>query len=144
MQGPGSAGRSTPHEVSHMWFYGLVGNDQGRDPWLDEGLASYAEFRILGNLDASSARSIPAGGKGRAGEPMTYWETRQGIYYRSVYVQGAVAVASLGPVDLVDCALHLYVERNAYRIATPADLRAALEVVLPGATAGLAPYGLAG
>ncbi len=40
MQGPGTVNEITPHEVGHMWFYSLVGNDQARDPWLDEGLAT--------------------------------------------------------------------------------------------------------
>ncbi len=30
------------HEVSHQWFYGLVGNDQVTQPWLDEALAEYS------------------------------------------------------------------------------------------------------
>jgi len=30
------------HEVSHQWFYGVVGNDQQGDPWLDEALAQYS------------------------------------------------------------------------------------------------------
>ncbi|HEX2063590.1 MAG TPA: hypothetical protein VHE80_04125, partial [Acidimicrobiales bacterium] len=42
-QGPGTAGRTTPHEVAHMWFYGLVATNQGATPWIDEGLATYAE-----------------------------------------------------------------------------------------------------
>ena len=42
MQGQNTLG-VTSHEVGHQWFYGLVGNDQGRDPWLDEGLATWAE-----------------------------------------------------------------------------------------------------
>ncbi|HEY0127261.1 MAG TPA: M1 family aminopeptidase, partial [Blastococcus sp.] len=31
------------HEVAHQWFYGMVGNSQFRDPWLDESFASWAE-----------------------------------------------------------------------------------------------------
>ena len=31
------------HETAHQWFYGLVGNDQAMDPWLDEALATYHE-----------------------------------------------------------------------------------------------------
>jgi aminopeptidase N len=31
------------HEVSHQWWYGLVGNDQALEPWLDEALALYSE-----------------------------------------------------------------------------------------------------
>ncbi|MSP14349.1 MAG: hypothetical protein EXR62_15530 [Chloroflexi bacterium] len=33
----------TAHEVAHQWWYGLVGNDQAIDPWLDEALATYTE-----------------------------------------------------------------------------------------------------
>lgn len=29
------------HETTHQWFYGLVGNDQVRAPWLDEAFAEY-------------------------------------------------------------------------------------------------------
>ena len=86
-----------------MWFYALVGNNQGRDPFLDEGLASYAEAVHDDSLSSFSARSIPLGAAGRVGEPMSYWESRLSSYYLGVYVQGANAVASLGgnPTEVV-------------------------------------------
>ncbi len=31
------------HEVAHQWWYGLVGNDQALEPWLDESLSLYSE-----------------------------------------------------------------------------------------------------
>jgi hypothetical protein len=31
------------HETAHQWWYGLVGNDQAHEPWLDEALCTYAE-----------------------------------------------------------------------------------------------------
>jgi hypothetical protein len=31
------------HEVSHQWWFGLVGNDQALEPWVDEALALYSE-----------------------------------------------------------------------------------------------------
>ncbi len=31
------------HETAHQWWYGLVGNDQAAEPWLDEALATYSE-----------------------------------------------------------------------------------------------------
>lgn len=142
MQGPDTQGRTTPHEVAHMWFFGLVVNNQGRDPWIDEGLASWAEARHLGVLKSFTAKAIPAAGRGHAGEPMTFWETRQSAYYRSVYVQPVHALAALGPPDLVDCALRLFVARYGFRVATPKDLIDVLASVFPDAPATLARFGL--
>jgi hypothetical protein len=31
------------HETAHQWFFGIVGNDQGEEPWLDESLCTYSE-----------------------------------------------------------------------------------------------------
>lgn len=30
------------HEIAHQWWYGIVGNDQYRTAWIDEGLAEYS------------------------------------------------------------------------------------------------------
>lgn len=30
------------HEVAHQWFYGMLGNDQMNDPWVDEAFAEWA------------------------------------------------------------------------------------------------------
>jgi hypothetical protein len=32
------------HEIAHQWFYGVVGNDQVQEPWIDESLAQYASW----------------------------------------------------------------------------------------------------
>jgi hypothetical protein len=31
------------HEMAHQWWFGLVGDDQALEPWLDEALATYSE-----------------------------------------------------------------------------------------------------
>lgn len=31
------------HEMAHNWWFGLVGNDQALEPWLDEALSLYSE-----------------------------------------------------------------------------------------------------
>lgn len=31
------------HEMAHNWWFGLVGNDQAMEPWLDEALSVYSE-----------------------------------------------------------------------------------------------------
>ena len=127
-----------------MFFYSLAGNDQGRDPWLDEGLATYAEGRFEGSLGGMRSTSIPSDARGRLGEPMTYWESHQSSYYRGVYVQGAQALAALGPLDQVDCALRHHVTRNAHRIATNRSTLDALTAVFPNAREVFGRYGVRG
>lgn len=141
MQGPDTADRTTPHEVAHMWFYGLVGNNQALHPYLDEGLATWAEARLLATLPTMASRSIPADGRGRAGAPMSYWEGRSESYYRSVYVQTAAALSALD-ADLVDCALARYVAQNAHSIATPEDFSRAFDEVFRDWRPALEPAGL--
>jgi hypothetical protein len=117
------------HEVAHEWFYGLVGDDQGRDPWLDEAFATYAEALDRGTGRSYLRTTIPAAGRGHAGEPMTFWESRQSAYFRSVYVQGAQGLlrarTAVGAAAF-DRALGCHVRRNAHRITTPADLATSL------------------
>jgi hypothetical protein len=142
MQGPNTNARTTPHEVAHQWFYGLVGNDQGRDPWLDEGLATWAEGQINGSYSEFRSRSIPGDARNHLGEPMTFWDAHEGSYYRGVYVQGLQALAALGVSPAaVDCALARYVAANAHRVATPKALADALATVAPDAASVLARYG---
>jgi hypothetical protein len=61
---------------------------------------------------------------------MTFWESRQSIYFKSVYIQGAAALlrarAASGAAAF-DSALRCHVRRNAHRITTPADLRESLK-----------------
>ena len=135
--GTGTAGALTTHEVAHQWFYSLVGNDQARDPVLDEGLATYAMGTTFPGVP-----EIPRLLR-RTGEPMTFWDRLPYREYQlGVYVDGARAVRSLGGARLVDCALRAYVARNAYGIATQAGLVAALRTVIPAAPARLRRFGI--
>jgi hypothetical protein len=38
------------HETAHQWWYGLVGNDQAYEPWLDEALCTYSELLFFENV----------------------------------------------------------------------------------------------
>src|SRR4029077_20208461 len=79
-----------PHETAHQWFYSLVGNDQSRDPWLSEGLATWAQTGPEGSLATMVGTSIPAVARNRIGEPMSYWDPlgfetlRRGVYVQTV------------------------------------------------------------
>ena len=128
------------HEVAHMWFYGMVGNSQFRDPWLDEALASWAEAVVDGDRGLVDRRALSI--EGPVGGSMTdYTDDRS--YFRLVYDKGGAALLAArdaaGP-DAFDAAIRCYVDANAWSIATPADLGAALSR-LPAALAPLVRAG---
>jgi hypothetical protein len=44
------------HEIAHQWFYGLVGDDQLNQPWLDESMAQYDTYLYyLDNAGSAAA-----------------------------------------------------------------------------------------
>jgi hypothetical protein len=141
-EGSGGLERVTAHEAAHQWFYSLVGNNQARDPWLDESLASWAMTRVDPGTRAIANVPIPATVRGKLTAPMSYWDGDPGAFFAGVYAQGYEAFASLGPPDATDCALRLYVARNAFGIATVQTLVNALADRLPPeALKRLAAYG---
>jgi hypothetical protein len=126
------------HEIAHQWFYGMVGNSQYRDPWLDEAFATYAEATV----NPRSVRQLEGalGLPGAVGGSMADFDGNTGQYFDVVYGKGAAALlAARDEVgdDAFDEALRCYVDANAWSVATPADVGVAL-ADLPEALAVLA------
>ncbi len=46
------------HETAHQWWYGIVGNNEVSDPWMDESLAQYSTLRFLLENYGSIGRSM--------------------------------------------------------------------------------------
>jgi hypothetical protein len=48
------------HEVAHQWFYAQLGNDQQREPWLDEAFADFTARHLMGSgsRDQCSTRPV--------------------------------------------------------------------------------------
>ncbi|MGY1748713.1 M1 family aminopeptidase [Modestobacter sp. SYSU DS0511] len=118
------------HELAHMWFYGLVGNNQGVHPWLDESFATFAQMVVHGQGSAGLA-ALPESTRHGVGEPIQYWEQFRrpsSAYYDTVYtVGGATLVAARDQVgaEAFDAALREYLRTNAWSIATPDDVERA-------------------
>ena len=118
------------HEVAHMWFYALVGNNQARHPWIDESFATYAQARAVGRLDGYALSDIPPGLRGELGRPMQWWAERGSFdrYVRGVYDQGAALLIEgrrRAGEDAFDEALRAYLATHAHQVVEPADVEAA-------------------
>jgi len=121
--------RIAPHEVSHQWWYGVVGNDQAREPWLDEGMARFNELRYY---EFYAPRDVwwwqsqviydaaPAG----AVDSLVYNFRYHKNYISAVYNRGALFLdalrAQIGEVAFNGFLRDLY-RREAFRIATADD-----------------------
>ncbi len=65
-----SLDRVIAHEVGHNWFYGILGSNERRHPWMDEGMNSYYEGRYIEKKYAGAGAlkgSIPAGARDMMG-----------------------------------------------------------------------------
>jgi hypothetical protein len=114
------------HEVAHMWFYGMVGDSQFRDPWLDEAFATWAEIVAQGGATFDTGGAL--GQSGDVGQPMDAWPDF-GAYQAIVYGKGASALLAAREQagdDAFDAAIRCYVDAHAWSIATPDDLATAL------------------
>ncbi|WP_425310094.1 M1 family aminopeptidase [Ammonicoccus fulvus] len=127
------------HEVAHLWFHGLVGNNQARHPWLDESFASFVQ-RVVDDprRDPQPRHDYPdrvAHSVGGSMESWTAFRRSDSAYVNGVYLAGAdmlIEARQAAGRDQFDAALRAYLTTNAHRIATPADVERAF-ADLPGA-----------
>ncbi|WP_222271244.1 M1 family aminopeptidase [Modestobacter marinus] len=120
------SGQVLVHEVAHMWFYGMVGDSQFRDPWLDEAFASYAESVIAERPAPQVTRALAAEGD-VGGSMAEFPDDRR--YVTAVYAKGAAMLLTArerAGAAAFDAALRCYADAQAWAIATPADVGAAL------------------
>lgn len=116
-----------PHEVAHQWFYGLVGNDQGQHPWLDEAFATYAESLVVGSERELLSYTAPGVVRHEVGRNVQWYAELEepSMYGAGVYVQGGrmllEARQAVGP-ERWDRLIRKYLKEYAGEIATPASL----------------------
>ena len=68
------------HEIAHMWFYALVGNDQQREPFADEAPADMLARSVLGTIRSSRCSTDELDKK------ITGYSSS--CYYEVIYIQG--------------------------------------------------------
>ncbi len=50
------------HEVGHNWFYGILGFNENRHAWMDEGINTYGENRYVDNYIPEQEQNLLPGG----------------------------------------------------------------------------------
>ncbi len=113
------------HETAHQWFYAMVGDSQATHAWLDEAFASYAEQLVDDDPPPPGTLNM----RGNVDAPTASYGSYADLYYTVTYNKGSAALqaarAAAGPAKF-DAAIRCYVNANAWRIANPSDLEAAL------------------
>ncbi len=120
------------HEIAHQWFYGIVGNDQVREPFTDEAAADFVARSILGIRRASRCPTA------RLDRSIYDYSAR--CYYETIYIQGGNLLddaRQLMGSDAFWAALRGYVEANRHGLVGTSTLLRALDDATPLDLAGL-------
>jgi len=133
---------TTAHEIAHQWWYGVVGNDILREPWLDEALATFSSGVYVQDIMGGEAfRSQYAqwveryetgqrnGTVGAVTWPVGRFRSSWD-YVTTVYYKGAIALQTLRAEigdDAFFRALRRYYERSRFQVARGQGLLDLLE-----------------
>ncbi|MBI5034190.1 MAG: M1 family metallopeptidase [Chloroflexi bacterium] len=128
---------ATAHEVSHQWWYAMVGNDQVNYPWVDEALAQYSTLLYVEDLRGTSAanavlrgnfqglynRARNQGRDAAVNQPVGAFDEND--YGAIVYGKGPLffdAIRKKMGDDKFFKLLSTYFERYRYKITFPEDV----------------------
>lgn len=144
------------HEVAHQWWYGVVGNNQVDEPWLDEAFATYASIVYAEDkqdprtallvywsqavLPYQLARMV--GGDGPVQSSLLDYRSDLIIYQSIVYSKGALFLAQLRELlgdDSFFALLQQHFRAHKYGLLAPDDFRRSIQEAT-GNAAALALY----
>ena len=129
------------HEIAHQWWPMQTATNEGREPWLDEGLTEYSGIRYqlesgrelgFGAISAPvyDLASYAAGPGVRSDLPAWEYDSEYAI---AVYSKPAVGLLTLERVvgtERFRAAMAAYLAKWRFRHPTAADFRAAMEAEL--------------
>jgi hypothetical protein len=114
------------HETAHQWFYGLVGNDQQRQPFADEAAADLLARTVLGTLRASRCATNVL--------DRTILGYSSSCYYETIYIQGGdflnLLRTKMGTTRFWQ-AMAGYVQANRFGLAGTRQMLDALRAASP-------------
>jgi hypothetical protein len=128
---------ATVHEVSHQWWYGMVGDDQVNYPWVDESLAQYSSLIYEQDIHGANAgqtilrqyfqnlyeQAKNAGHDAAVNQPVSAFNEND--YGAIVYGKGPLFYdairTKMGDSKFFEF-LQTYFQRFRYKIAFPEDI----------------------
>lgn len=81
------------HELAHQWWYGIVGDDEYAEPWLDESFATWTQYLPFSPWRTCTRYRFPGAGA-RITNDMGYWDAHRGEY-GTIYGGGGCLLANL-------------------------------------------------
>lgn len=140
------------HETAHQWFYGLVGSDEVREAWVDEGLTDYMTIAYLHQYHRALGTRYVEMRRMQAMEALQYSEQGLSVwqhldlfpswksYSDLVYARSAMMLWDLRESwgeQAVHAALRRYVQQHQYKQGHGEDV---VRVFSDAAGADAQPY----
>jgi hypothetical protein len=122
------------HELAHQWWYGIVGNDEYNDPWLDEGFTDYATDLYNNRTGAGCGITWQSSAE-KLTNSMGYWDAHASRYATVVYGYGKCTLHDLRRLlgDAKMAALmKSYAQAHWYGVSTVAEFKAAAQQAAGG------------
>jgi hypothetical protein len=120
--------RVVTHELAHQWWFGIVGDDEYSDPWLDESFATWSMFLPLKPWVGCTAYDWPSP-TARITNDMAYWSAHQ-HEYGTIYDGGGCMLADLARrfgLDRFETILASYAASARFGVARTGDFTAAID-----------------
>ena len=133
----------TVHEAIHSWFQGLLGTNEAKHEWMDEGFCTYAQYEVLNHLRGKKVinpllrqyqsyyRLVKSGFQEPLSTHADFYK-RNYVYGVSAYNKGAVFLHQLGYVigdQNLKLTLKKYIEDWKFKHPDPTDFKRIAEQV---------------
>lgn len=84
------------HETAHQWWYGMAGNNQMQEPWLDEGISEFAAAYFFGTFHSySSTKPVNSSVYAFPNLPAPVTSSDPGSYSQTIYFKSAAFLNGL-------------------------------------------------